>query len=1424
MNDKKLYDLTNSQKNFWLIEKFYSHTSINNIVGYLKFDKKANISAIEDAFNLFINKNDSFKLQFTVVDDVPKQFLCDYPNTKIEKIFINKKSELEDFEKNFPLKTFDILDGFLFKSTILLFHDGSAILALNIHHLISDAWTMSLCLEQIYNNYNSIVKKLPKFEFSNPSYIEFIKKQSEYEKSEKYSKDKNYWENKFSSIPGLLTYRSGVEPSINANRKIFTFDKVLIKKIGKYCKRNSISDYVFLLSIFGVYFRNISNSNKFVIGNPVLNRSNFKEKNTTGLFVSTMPFIFDINDNETFGNLCKSVALSQMEMYRHIQYPYQDILTFLKEKYGFADKLYDVIFSFQNRSIPTYCKWLHNRAQSESLQIHFKSLSKEKDSLSIHYDYLTDIFSDSDIDFLNLRILSLINQVLDNDNILVSNMEIISKKEKKLLNKFNSTKSFYLRSSNIVKEFEKIVNRFPNKTAVVDSKNSYTYKELNNKANFLAKKIINLNLSSNVIAFAMSRSIDIYVAILAILKSGHTYMPIDIEYPIDRINFMLKNSSCDLLITNKNFADTIDFNKHIVDYSSLKFENEVPNINLEIDSSSLAYIMYTSGSTGTPKAVTIKHYNVLNFVKSMQSRLNYNPLKNNNVISVTTVCFDIFVFETFPTLLSGLTLVIANELEAKSPELLGNIISKYNITKILTTPSRIDLLFSNDVNLNKISSIKEFILGGEPLPKNLLERLQSQTNAKIYNLYGPTETTVYSTFKDMSKTSIIKIGKPINNTQILILNEFNKEQPLRTTGEIAISGDGVGGGYYHNPEKSKDVFIVNPYDNSKVLYKTGDLGYWDQDGELICLGRKDHQIKIRGYRVELDDISNNILKFSGIDKCVVVDKQNPEGKKFLCAYYVSMTDINIVDLKRFLVDILPNYMIPTYFTKLDSLPLTLNQKVDKKSLPDPDFSKIHIDEIYEAPRTEIEKNLCSVFEKCLNVKNVGINNDIFDYNVDSLELIQIQTKMLDYSYKLNTQDFYKYRTIKKISEFISQHSVEEKISVNETYLSILNNSYNKHPAKFQYSSINYKNILLLGATGYLGIHILHELLNTSSANITCIIRAKKDISSLTRISDLYKFYFNESLSTDRVTIVDSNITSKFFGLSENDFNIMSTKIDLAINAAANVKYYGNYDDFKKINFDVVQNLIDFCLLGNIKLFHISTMGVSGNFLVNHSKNYNDFDENNFYIGQNYFENVYIQTKFEAEQLLYLNSEKGLHSSIIRVGNLTGRYCDGVFQENIDDNAFYNILRIILKYKIIPSTMTNSMLEFTPVDFCAKAVCKLITYIQDSNYVFHIYNDSYIAVNSLLKIFEDLGYPVTSLSGTDFKKTILDLSKLPENKNNLKGVINDIDDDLGLNFKSSVNQKNLYTNSYLGDLDFNWPKIDKDYITKLINYMNKNNYI
>lgn len=1435
---KTIYNLSVPQNSILLTEKFYGNSALNNIGGTSHVYEPLDFALYKKAINNFVKNNDSFRIRLEQKNDLIKQYISDYCEFEIEIIDVTKDEDVENLEKVQISKPFNIFNEPLFEFKIFRFKDNTGGYVLRAHHSITDAWGTGLLCRKIMHEYSNLLNNINETPDSRLSYVQYLESEKSYLSSPKFEKDKAYWEEKFFTAPNMVSipYSKNSNNSFSclANRQTFTFSKHEKDIIFNFCQQNNISVFNFFMSIISTYLYKINNIDDFVLGTPILNRSNVVEKNTNGMFINIMPLRVSFSNIITFNDLIQKISKDSMGLLRHQKYPYQNILQAVRKMDSSIPNLYNVLLSYQitkanNESEFNYTtRWAFNGCCADDIDIHIYDLDEEG-ILNISYDYKISKYLDEDIQKLHNRLLNLIKQVIKKPEINIDDLDIITPEEAQhILNDFNNTVVKYDKEKTLFELFENQVKKTPDNIAVIDKNKKLTYAELNSRANFVANEINKLNIKTDIIAFSLERTSNIIVTILGILKSGHTYMPIDPDYPIERINYMLENSNTKLVISTEKFLENIKYNETFIDFDKLPFDKKYSNPNIKVSSQKNAYIMYTSGSTGLPKAVAIKHCNVHNYVKSVQKIMDYKPSKNNVVLSVTTVCFDIFVSEVFPTLLSGLTLVIADELEARSPDLLSKIIEKYKISKIWTTPSRIELLFMDKNYTNCLSIVKEFSLGGEPVPIQLVEKMRKYTSAKIFDFYGPTETTVYSTYKDITSSEEISIGKPINNTQVYILNENNKLLPINQVGEICIGGDGVGNGYYTSPEKTKEVFIKNPY-GSGFIYKTGDLGYFMPNGELICLGRKDFQVKIRGYRIELNDISNNVISYDGIEKCVVIDKKDEDGNQYLCAYFIATNGkkIDINELRKYLINLLPNYMIPKYFMQLDSFPLTVNHKIDRKAFPTPDIESNNTLINYEPPTTDTQKKLCEIIQNSLKIAKIGIKNDLFNFNLDSLEIIKIQTKMLSYNFKVNTQDFYNLRTIEKIAELIdnnNEHSYEEN-KIDAKLLSTINNSFKKHVDidSTLFEKKSYNNVLLIGCTGYLGMHLLHSLINQTKSHIYCLARDKNNSNSINRINELYNFYFKKDIALDRVTIISSDITKENLGLSNKNYSLLLDNVDLVINAAANVRYYGNYESFKKINIDVVKNLIDLCMANHSKFIHISTTGICGNILTS-SKFASTFSENDFYIGQNYTDNVYIRTKFEAEKMIYEYAKKDLNASIFRVGNLTGRHSDGLFQQNIEDNSFYNILRMILQFKIIPESMLNEYLEFTPIDECANAIIRLVSNIETNNYVFHIFNNNYLPVRNLLTYLSEINYNVEILSGIDFKNKILSFAEDNPKDNILKNIVNNLDDNEGLKLHSEITQSNIFTNAYLNELNFNWPKVDSQYLAKIINYIKKNNYI
>lgn len=496
--EKTSFELTNPQKSIWLIQQFYENSTINSIAGNLRIHVPCDFAKLEEAFNLFVKNNEAFRLRIILDERGPRQYIKEYTYQKIPVISIEKESELECLEQAFVKEPFSVIEKKLYKVKFVQLPDKQAVILLNLHHLIADAWTMIFCLNEVYKNYLELLEGREFSEFEeNPSYTEFIRSQEEYLQDTTYEKDKQFWEEKFRELPDYLSFKTETSASIVSCRKTYTIDEKLMEKVNNLCIKHKLSVYVFFLSLFTIYFRNRFNSNHYTIGNPVLNRSNYRQKHTAGMFVSTEPFVVKVNDENTFLEHSLEIAKEQLAMYRHLKYPYDEIAQYVNKKHQTNNKLFDIVFSYQNAKIsmidsnqPITAKWFANYNQVESLMIHMKD-TENLGSLSIYYDYLVSAITPNQIEQMHEEILNMLGQVVENIEIPLAKLEIVGDKEKEiLLNELNQTKRPYAYNSNLVKEFEKIVEKYPDNIAVTCKNEKLTYRQLNARANALARQII----------------------------------------------------------------------------------------------------------------------------------------------------------------------------------------------------------------------------------------------------------------------------------------------------------------------------------------------------------------------------------------------------------------------------------------------------------------------------------------------------------------------------------------------------------------------------------------------------------------------------------------------------------------------------------------------------------------------------------------------------------------------------------------------------------------------------------------------------------------------------------------------------------------------------------------------------------------------
>lgn len=919
----------------------------------------------------------------------------------------------------------------------------------------------------------------------------------------------------------------------------------------------------------------------------------------------------------------------------------------------------------------------------------------------------------------------------------------------------------YSSDKTISELFEKQVEKTPDTTALIFGDISFTYSELNEKANQLAHYLRSDGIKNgNIVGIMLNRSPELIISMLAILKSGAAYLPIDPTYPENRINYIISDSNIDTLITSNNLNNefievdnTITADLTNTDIFSNNNTENLSNINIPEDT---AYVIYTSGSTGNPKGVSISHKNVNNFIATVSRKINFV----GNIISVTTFCFDIFVLESLLPLQIGQTVVLASDEDQNSPQKLNTLCMKYNVSMLQTTPSKMSLLLY-DTSLEFIKNLKVVMVGGEPFPSNLLELLKSITTAKIYNMYGPTETTVWSTIKELSNTDTITIGKPIGNTQVYILDSDNNLVPIGVPGSLYIGGDGVSKGYLHKPELTSEKFINNPFIDNDIIYNTGDIARWTTDGEIICLGRSDSQVKLRGLRIELEEIENNIEDFPDISKAIVCIKTDSFGRQFICAYYTATTKVSVPKLRAFLNNYLPSYMIPSYYSQLSNFTYTPNGKIDRKKLPEPVFNTSSKELI--APSTETEKKLSEIFEKLLKISPISVDDNFFEIGGDSLLALKLQIELLKLGFSIPFADIYKYNSVRQLATHMDSLNTSTNIAktLNADDFKDIDKLLNSDIQNVEISNtvVNIGNVLLTGATGFLGAHILSYIIDNSPFSVYCLIRQNSLSDTTQKLLNRLNYYFGskyDALINKRIFVVTADIVKNKLDIDKNTEELLNKNISCVINSAANVKHYGSYETFEDINVTGVKNLIDFCNTYHKKFVQISTISVSGNSLFDLGNNKNNFaedryfSENDLYIGQS-LENVYIRSKFFAEKLILDNViNNNLDAFILRIGNITNRSYDGKFQPNAEENAFSNRIKAFLELGVLPDYLKDIYVEFSPVDDIARAVIQSIEHINNLH-VLHIYNQNHIYLSNLVNMIPN--NRVQFINDSEFKNIL-----------------------------------------------------------------------
>lgn len=978
--------LTKPQNLIYAMEKFIGG-SVSNICGCILIKTAKSISDTQKAVNALFCLNDALRIRIAFSDGVHSQYVADYHEKNFEVLKFDCSSDLDKYASEFAKKTIDLY-GDLCEIKIVVLPETTGILA-KLHHIISDAWTFSLIGTQFY-------KLMTDEDVKAYSYTDYADSEHEYIDSKRYIKDKEFFVSQFRKCEEPIYVSDKPDISFSAGRKTVFVPLKKTSELTAFAKENKISLLTLFFTVVSIYMsiRNF-NAEEFYIGTAVINRSGYKEQNTMGMFVNTVPVLVELNNNANFYDNLNNVDLSLLSVLRHQKYNYGDLLKEIKNNSNLKNKLYDVLVSYQNATVvgeDFKSKWYHNGFQTESLQIHIE----DRDSigaLKIHYDYRTDKFTEDEIIDFHENLFDLLNECIKTPDKKITEISVMGAEKHASFNKTEHDYDIPVNTT-LYSLFEKTAKENKEKICITTAKRELTFGELCCVSENLDGEIRKITGNTkSVIAVIAERSVEMYSAVYGVVRGGNAYLPIDPNYPTERIEYILKNSNAAAVICQGKFTHLagelpcINMTEFI--NNSEKTGNLLPSAADENDT---AYVIYTSGSTGNPKGARVSHKSAVNRILWMHEK--YPLGKDDVILQKTPYTFDVSVWELFWWGMVGGCLAASKPDEHFLPEKILLEAQKNKVTHIHFVPSVFELFLNyleNHTNeIEKFNSVKYVFLSGEALSASLVNRfykLYDYEKVTLHNLYGPTECAVDVTYYDCKpeETDPVPIGKPIFNTQMHVVDRYMNLVPVGVQGEICIAGMNVGQGYLNNPELTEEKFIDNPFGDGK-LYKTGDLAYWRYDGNIVFCGRKDNQIKINGQRIEIGEIEVVISGVDGVDSVAVIVKKS-FGKDMLIAFYTGKKTIRDA-VRSVCMNKLPKYMVPSVFICLDKLPLNKNGKLDRRILNEYKIETAETSE-KEHPENETERYICEVFGNVLNRNDIFRNTDFFDIGGTSLSMISV---------------------------------------------------------------------------------------------------------------------------------------------------------------------------------------------------------------------------------------------------------------------------------------------------------------------------------------------------------------------------------------------------------------------------------------------------
>ena len=1376
-----------------------------NVPSLFAFPADMDVQKLSGAIEAIVEAHPALTAHFELKDGNVIQ-VRGTDEVKIELLEMSE-AELETYKKNF-VRPFDLSKGPLCRFAIVK-TEGRVCLLADFHHLVFDGASLSLFIKELSAALDGREPQPEEY-----TYFDYVADEKKFEASEEFEANKKYFAemlSEFESASEISSDMSGREEDGGMARAASPFN---LSAAADFCKAQGATPAaLFLAASFYAVSRYV-NDNHVYLSTISNGRSDVRTAETYGMFVNTLPLGIAVRD-ETAGEFLKRSAAVFSDTINHEKYPFARIAS----DYGFVP---NIMYEYQIGVVD----------QSHGLKREFLGLELSKFKLAVHIEerdgsayvalYYNDaLYSEALMQNLARSIVIAAEAMMAAPQKSIRSLSLLDAERRAELAKFHTEAKADIPIRLYHEALHHQAELHPDRTALVACDGTFTYKELDETANGIAHALIAKGVKPrDKAALLLPRTSRVILSMFGVMKAGAAYIPCDPEYPAERVQHVLNDSGASFVITT---ADRVSQFENAIDVEML-IGRSTTAPKVDVTPQDLAYLIYTSGSTGKPKGVMLRHESICNYLTDHPANRHIHAVAEDAhaYLSVTTVSFDMSLKEIGAALFNGLTLVLANEEQATNPMSLAKLFKDTGADAFNATPSRMLQYMELPAFRDALAQCRVIMCGGEKYPNGLLEKLKGITKARIFNTYGPTEITVSSNAKELTgcdTLSVVPIGRPLLNVTEYIVDSDGNELPPGVVGELYIGGMGVATGYNNLPEMTADRFVDytdlssggkrTPETPRRLrVYKSGDYARWDENGDVVTLGRKDNQVKLRGLRIELGEVESAIAHVSGI-KNVAVKINSIKGQDHLCAYFTADRPMEIAAVREEIGKTLAKYMVPTAWLQLDKMPMTPNGKTDLRALPEAVIER----NASEAAANDTERVFCKIFGELLQLENVGATEDFFSLGGTSLLVTRVMIDAEKAGYRLTFQDVFSRPTPRLLAELFTEGALKAETEPEKD--EVRDYDYSKLQPVLDGNTLeNFKagarqplgGILLTGATGYLGIHILHELLENYNGDVYCMLRGRGNYTAEERIKSQLFYYFDktyEELSGKRIFVIDGDVTKP----------IAKLPVSTVINCAAVVKHFSSGTEIEDTNVGGVRNLIDYCLTNNARLIQVSTMSTVSMAMSPDEplEEGRVIDERDLYFKQP-LDNKYVRSKFLAERLiLEAVAARKLNAKIMRVGNLAARYSDGEFQINYGTNSSMGRLKIYALLGVCPYEQMDAPMEFSPIDEVAKAIL-ILSQTPRECVIFHPYNHNTILSGNVFGEMGKLGLPVRPVEREDFDAAMKRAEGDPEKARLLTSMLAYQNGDRR---GASVPRHNTYTMQVLYRMGYRWPVTSWDYVAQFI---------